>query len=92
MLMYWSLLERAVHRGQAMFDFGRSSPDSNTYRFKKQWGARPAGTHWQYWLGRGNAGEMRPGNPRYQRLIRVWQHLPVTVTRLLGPWCVRGIP
>src|SRR5262249_28791902 len=37
MLLYWHLLERAVGRGQDVFDFGRSSPESNTYRFKKQW-------------------------------------------------------
>ena len=42
MLMYWRLLERAIERGQAIFDFGRSSPDSGTFRFKKQWGAAPS--------------------------------------------------
>jgi serine/alanine adding enzyme len=42
MLLYWKLLERAVERGQAVFDFGRSTIDGNTYRFKKQWGATPA--------------------------------------------------
>src|SRR5207248_5237531 len=46
MLMYWHLLERAVQRGQSEFDFGRSSPDSNTYRFKKQWGAKPVPANW----------------------------------------------
>ena len=40
MLLYWKLLERAVERGQAVFDFGRSTIDGTTYRFKKQWGRR----------------------------------------------------
>jgi hypothetical protein len=35
---------------------------------------------------------MRADNPRYRRLIRVWQRLPVWVTRCLGPQVVRGIP
>ena len=43
MLLYWNLLERAVERGQAVFDFGRSTIDGPTYRFKKQWGAAGAG-------------------------------------------------
>ena len=30
MLMYWKLLERAAERGQAVFDFARSSPESST--------------------------------------------------------------
>jgi FemAB-related protein (PEP-CTERM system-associated) len=92
MLMYWHLLERAIGRGQSTFDFGRSSPGSGTYRFKLQWGARPVPTHWQYYLRRGDSSDMRPSNPKYRRLIRIWQHLPVCLTRILGPWCVRGIP
>jgi len=92
MLMYWHLVERAVQRGQAVFDFGRSDKDGSTYRFKKQWGARPAPAVWQYHVRAGDIGEMRPGSPRYQRLIRVWRRLPVALTRLIGPPIVRGIP
>jgi hypothetical protein len=92
MMMYHCLLERAVERGQRVFDFGRSSPASGTYQFKKQWGAEPDATDWQYYVRSGSAGDMRPDNPRYQRMIRVWQRLPLPLTRLLGPSIVRGIP
>jgi FemAB-related protein (PEP-CTERM system-associated) len=92
MLMYWHLLERAVHRKQQVFDFGRSSVDSNTYRFKKQWGAEPHAAAWQYFLRVGAANQMRPDNPQYVKLIRAWQKLPVWFTRLVGPSIVRGIP
>jgi len=92
MLMYWRLLERAVERGQAVFDFGRSSAESNTYRFKKQWGAEPFAAVWQYHVRRGSPGEMRPDNPRHQRRIHIWQRLPVWLTRLIGPPIIRGIP
>jgi FemAB-related protein (PEP-CTERM system-associated) len=92
MLLYWHLLERSVQRGQTCFDFGRSSVDSPTYRFKKQWGAQPAQAHWQYHVRAGNPTDVRPDNPRYQRFIRWWQKLPVPVTRWLGPRIARGIP
>ena len=93
MLLYWKLLERAVERGQAVFDFGRSTVDGNTYRFKKQWGAKPAPAVWQYYRRGGEGGgDPRPENPRYQRLIRIWQRLPVGLTRWIGPAIVRGIP
>ncbi len=92
MLMYWSLLERAVGRGQAVFDFGRSSPDSNTFKFKKQWGAEPLPADWQYYVRVGSSSDMRHDNPRYQNLIRLWQRLPVDLTRWIGPSIVRGIP
>jgi FemAB-related protein (PEP-CTERM system-associated) len=92
MLLYWNLLERAVLRGQAVFDFGRSTIDGPTYRFKKQWGARPTPAVWQYYARGGVAADVRPENPRYQRLIRIWQRLPLSLTRWIGPAIVRGIP
>jgi FemAB-related protein (PEP-CTERM system-associated) len=92
MLMYWHLLVRAVERGQALFDFGRSSDGSPTYRFKKQWGAVPAPSVWQYHVRTGTVTDMRPENPRYERLIRIWQRLPVRLTRWIGPSIIRGIP
>jgi FemAB-related protein (PEP-CTERM system-associated) len=92
MLMYHHLLRRAVERDQRLFDFGRSTPDSGTYKFKKQWGATPHPANWQYCVLHGTAGDMRPDNPRYQRAIRLWQRLPVSITRRVGPLIVRGIP
>jgi FemAB-related protein (PEP-CTERM system-associated) len=91
-LMYWHLLEHVIQRGQQVFDFGRSTVDSNTYVFKKQWGAEPATAEWQFHVHRGAVGDLRPENPRYQRFIRIWQRLPVALTRVLGPRIVRGIP
>lgn len=92
MLMYWRLLCRAIERGQNVFDFGRSTVGSNTFRFKKQWGAQPAPAVWQYYRRHGTIGDMRPENGRFRLMIRVWQHLPVGLTRWLGPAIVRGIP
>lgn len=91
-LMYWHLLERAIARGQAAFDFGRSTPDSGTFRFKKQWGAEPEPAVWQYHLRSGSVGDVRPDNPKYRRLTRIWSRLPLGLTRLIGPAIVRGIP
>ncbi len=92
MWMYHQLLVRAVSGGAGVFDFGRSSPDSGTYRFKKQWGAVPSQATWQYYLRQGDVAAVRPDNPKYQRRIATWQRLPVWVTRLVGPRIVRGIP
>lgn len=92
MWMYHKILERSAGRGASRFDFGRSSPDSGTYRFKRQWGAQPEPTTWQYYLRYGDVGAVRPDNPKYQRRIAAWQKLPVWVTRLVGPRIVRGIP
>jgi FemAB-related protein (PEP-CTERM system-associated) len=92
MLMYWHLLQRAISRGQCVLDFGRSSPDSNTFRFKKQWGARPEPAAWQYYVREGSVSDMRIESGKYDRLVRIWRRLPVPVTRWIGPSIVRGIP
>lgn len=92
MLMYWHLLKRSIERGSRIFDFGRSSESSGTYRFKRQWGAEPSPAVWQYYVRSGSPEEMRPDSGGKQRLVKVWQHLPVSLTKWVGPPIVRGIP
>jgi serine/alanine adding enzyme len=92
MVMYWHLLQRAVERGQQTFDFGRSTIDSSTFRFKRQWGAQPTPSVWQYYVRRGNPGDLRPDNATFSLARRLWRHLPLWLTRIAGPAIVRGIP
>jgi len=92
-LLYWEVLRYGCEQGYGVFDFGRSSKDSGTYRFKKQWGAEPVPLHWQYWLPvGGELPELNPQNARYQRRIALWRRMPVWLTRLVGPHIVRNLP
>lgn len=92
LLMYWHVLSRAVERGQKVFDFGRSSHDSGTYKFKQQWGSDEYPAVWQYYSRVGDVGDMRPGSGRFDLMIRTWQRLPVWLTKVIGPPIVSGIP
>ncbi|XAM00258.1 FemAB family PEP-CTERM system-associated protein [Phycisphaeraceae bacterium D3-23] len=92
MWMYRQLIARAIARGAASFDFGRSSMDSGTYRFKRQWGALEHATPWQVYLREGALDAARPDHPSNRRKIEAWKKLPVWTTRLIGPAIVRGIP
>lgn len=91
-LMYWHVLKRSVERGQRAFDFGRSSHDSGTWRFKQKWGAQPVPAIWQYCLRQGRVGDVRPSSGRFDKVIAIWKTLPVWLTRIIGPGIVRGIP
>ena len=92
MLLYWNLLSRAIDRGQGVFDFGRSSKDSGTWRFKAQWGATESPAVWQHYVREGAATDMRPNSGKFDLMIRTWQKLPVWLTKIAGPSIVRGIP
>jgi FemAB-related protein (PEP-CTERM system-associated) len=91
-LLYWRAIERAIGRGQTAFDFGRSTPGSPTFIFKRKWGAEPLRVVWQYHVRKGDTRAMRPENKKFQMAIQLWRRLPVPVTRILGPLISRGIP
>jgi len=93
MLMYWEALKFSIERGCRSFDFGRSSVDSGTYRFKRQWGAQPRQLYWHYWLREGDQPPaLNPNNPRYRLAIQLWQKLPLAIANRLGPPIVRNLP
>lgn len=93
MLLYGAVLEFACREGFKEFDFGRSSRESGTYRFKEQWGAKPVPLHWYYWLRDGGPlPELNPQNPKYAMAIRLWQQLPVSVTTTVGPTIAKYLP
>jgi FemAB-related protein (PEP-CTERM system-associated) len=93
MLLYWEALSCACAQGYRRFDFGRSTPDSGTYRFKRQWGAQPLQLYWHYWLrNRTEPPRLNPSNPRYRLAVSAWQHLPLPLANVLGPLIVRYLP
>jgi FemAB-related protein (PEP-CTERM system-associated) len=93
MLLYWMALQFSCERGAKVFDFGRSSPGSGTYKFKEQWGAHPKQLYWHYWLRDGGPlPDLSPNNPKYQLAINVWKKLPLGLTTWIGPSVVRNLP
>ncbi len=94
MLVYWSLMQRAIADGAKVFNFGRCTPDSGTHRFKLQWGGRGEELWWYEYGGNGDGAARTPSpdDARYSLATRVWRRLPVSMTRKLGPSIVRYIP
>ena len=93
MRMYWEMLRFAVAGGAEAFDFGRSTVDSGTYRFKAQWGAQPQQLHWHYWLpGKAAIPKLNHSNPKYARAAALWRRMPLWCANLIGPYIVRNLP
>jgi FemAB-related protein (PEP-CTERM system-associated) len=92
-LLYWQAIETAAAEGVAVFDFGRSTPNEGTFKFKEQWGARAVALHWEYWLA--NGGELpdqSPKNPKFRLAIESWKLMPLWLANTIGPRLVRSIP
>lgn len=85
MRLYWEVLQYAVQRGCTQFDFGRSTRDSGTHRFKEQWGARPVQLHWHRWPAAPATGTAGGEGGRFALATRVWSKLPLPVANWLGP-------
>lgn len=93
MFLYWNLLKHCIDvRHAQIFDFGRSTIGCGTWHFKKQWGAQEVPIVWKYYVREGSIEDVRPDNASYGLAIRVWKRLPVWLTKLIGPFIVRGIP
>jgi serine/alanine adding enzyme len=93
MLLYWAILEYACKNRFATFDFGRATPGEGTYKFKEQWGPREVRLTWHYWLPNGMPlPEVNPKNPKYNIAIKIWQKMPLFLTRILGPMIVKNLP
>jgi len=93
MWMYRQILSFAIEQGCQYFDFGRSTLDAGTFKFKKQWGAEPRQHYW-YCLLPDNAAkpELNPDNPKLKFFIMLWKWLPVWLSKIIGPLIIKGIP
>lgn len=92
MLLYWNLLKLAADSGCRVFDFGRSTMDEGTYKFKAQWGAQPVPLVWRRFPATAPAGEPASGESRGRKLAeQVWQRLPLAVANTIGPILRRHI-
>jgi FemAB-related protein (PEP-CTERM system-associated) len=92
MMLYWSLLEHVSDLGCTEFDFGRSTYDQGTYKFKRQWGAEPVPLAWSNLVpnlvpSQTTITESNTGNVKHIRTLveKTWSSLPLGVTTRLGP-------
>ncbi len=91
--MYWELMKWAAERGLRRFDFGRSKRGTGAYSFKCGWGMEEIPLEYRIMLvRRTEVPNFSPLNPKIAAVSRVWQKLPLPVTKLIGPRVVRLFP
>lgn len=91
-LLYWKVMEHYCLAGAKTFDFGRCTVESNTYRFKKQWGSQPVPLFYQSWHAREKFEDISLANASFQRKVEMWKRLPLWLARWAGPTISWGVP
>jgi len=89
MMLYWSLLEYLCDNNVSEFDFGRSSFGEGTFKFKQQWGAKPALLDWQVInlqeTNQENGSKTSGSNSLRNMVENIWRKLPLKLTIFIGP-------
>jgi serine/alanine adding enzyme len=90
MFMYWNMFRFASERGYEVFDFGRCSIGSGTYRFKMQWGAQESPLYWHQWRPDGASISQPKGTSSIYRFAAwMWQRMPLGLTNIVGPQLIK---
>ena len=94
MLLYWAFMEEMVRRGVRVFNFGRCTPGSGTHHFKRQWGGFDVPLPWLQWSLRAGSAESTPASERpvFRLAAALWRHVPLPITRSVGPLLARALP
>jgi FemAB-related protein (PEP-CTERM system-associated) len=91
--LYWEVIKFGCENSYQVFDFGRSSWGSGTFRFKKQWSPNPIQLVWEYdLLGATAVPHISPDNPKYRLMIALWRKLPLPLANFIGPRVIRNFP
>jgi FemAB-related protein (PEP-CTERM system-associated) len=88
MLLYWNFLKYAADNEKKLFDFGRSTLNEGTYRFKKQWGANPGPLFW-YKVSSSAKNQQTQSkvkeSTKREKLANFWGKIPLQMANFLGP-------
>jgi hypothetical protein len=85
--LYWEAIRFAFEQGCSRVDFGRSTRDEGTYKFKKQWQARESSLYRYQFDDKGHflehAWHVSQGKLGWTRTV--WAKLPLKLANSLGP-------
>jgi FemAB-related protein (PEP-CTERM system-associated) len=92
--MYFDLMRWGRANDYNYFDFGRSKKEgSGSFDFKAHWGMQMCDLPYEMLLvKRKSLPNFSPNNPKFALLIRLWQKLPLWLTRKIGPFLIKAFP
>lgn len=78
MVLYWEMMKYAIQKNMKIFSFGRSSKESASLTFKRQWGVKELPLFFNV--------DTNKNHTLFRRYFSsLWRHLPYRLTLIAGP-------
>ena len=90
--MYWKIIEHFCDSGFERFDFGRATIGTGVYNFKKKWKANEINLDYMYYQIKGQIPDYDLSKSSTSGFIYLWQKLPLSITKIVGPKIRKHIP
>jgi len=89
-LLFWHEVSTAAQRGLSEVDMCRSRRDGGSSQFKRLLGMKEESLGYQYIVAdKEKFSPCRSYDPKFKLAIQIWQQLPLSITKFLGPKIVR---
>ena len=90
--VHWAFMKWGCDNGFRIFDWGRVREESGQFRFKRLWASELKNLNHYYMLWKANEiPRIDPENPRYSKLVWLWKHTPMFISKRIGPWIREGL-
>ena len=91
-MLYWDAILFGCSENLKTLDFGRSTKNTGTYQFKKQWKGECIELPYQYrQIENTRLPDINPYNTTFQIARTAWQHIPVPLARALGQFLIKQL-
>jgi len=91
-LIYWEIIKSVADSNIKFFDLGRSLLNSGTYSFKQNFGAYAVPLYYDYFLNRiKSIPAINQENKKLKLATTIWSHLPLSVTKIIGPHLIKYV-
>jgi FemAB-related protein (PEP-CTERM system-associated) len=88
----WEMIKWGNENGFPRLSLGRTRKDSGVYNFKKRWGGvEVLLTDYIYMIKKGKINTPDPTNKKYRYLTKAWSHIPMSISKYVGPYIVKQI-
>ena len=89
---FWTAIEYACRNGFEYFDFARSTMGSSSHIFKQKYNSNTVQIYYQYYLNKSAIPSYDLLKPRHQMFVKIWQNIPIKISKSIGPALRKFIP